>query len=116
MIIISPKHTRYGVEWAVAPHAKWAFPGGTLDGAPALARQLAESIPGLELDAAAHQHEHAIEVELPLLARLAPDTRVIGIAVGSSADWDHCQRFAQGLAEFLASARVSPAADYLHGS
>ena len=34
VIIISPKHTRYGVEWAVAPHAKWALPGGTLEGRP----------------------------------------------------------------------------------
>ena len=36
-----------------------------------LARQLCQAIPGLEMDAAAHQREHAIEVELPLLARLA---------------------------------------------
>ena len=37
---------------------------------------------GLELDAAAHREEHAIEVQLPLLARLAPQVRVVGIAVG----------------------------------
>lgn len=108
VIILCPKHTRYGVEWAVAPHAQWSLPGGTLAGAPDLARRLAESISGLELDAAAHQHEHAIEVELPFLARLAPHTRVIGITVGSSADWEHCQRFAQGLAEFLRAQESRP--------
>src|SRR5262249_48045331 len=50
--------------------------------------------------AAAHQREHAIEVELPLLARLAPETKVVGIAVGHG-DLDSCRRFAEGLAGVL---------------
>ena len=32
----------------------------------------------------AHRQEHAIEVQLPLLARLAPQLRVVGITVGDS--------------------------------
>jgi AmmeMemoRadiSam system protein B len=38
-------------------------------------------IDGLQLDAAAHAREHAIEVELPLLARMAPHAKVVGIAI-----------------------------------
>ena len=72
VIIIGPKHTNLGVEWAVAPHAAWQLPGMAVPSDPELARLLAEKIPGLELDAAAHQQEHGIEVELPFLARLAP--------------------------------------------
>ncbi|MCH5375011.1 MAG: AmmeMemoRadiSam system protein A, partial [Planctomycetes bacterium] len=67
VIVIAPKHTRAGVEWAVAPHDTWSLPTGAVQSDPKLARTLAEAIPGLELDAAAHQQEHAIEVELPLL-------------------------------------------------
>jgi AmmeMemoRadiSam system radical SAM enzyme/AmmeMemoRadiSam system protein B/AmmeMemoRadiSam system protein A len=100
VIVIGPKHTRLGVDWAVAPHDAWALPGGSLAADPALARRLADSIPGLKLDAAAHQQEHAIEVELPLLARLAPHTRVTGIAIGP-ADLARCREFAAGLAAVL---------------
>ena len=84
VVILCPKHRPGGAEWAVAPHRRWLFPGGELASDPELAARLAEGVPGLELDAAAHAQEHAIEVQLPLLARLAPKTRVVGIAVGDS--------------------------------
>lgn len=54
----------------------------------------------MELDAAAHEQEHAIEVELPLLARLAPATRVVGIAIGAG-NLQRCRQFASGLAGVL---------------
>jgi AmmeMemoRadiSam system protein B len=100
VIILCPKHTRRGVDWAVAPHDAWALPGGSLAADTQLARRLADGIPGLKLDAAAHQQEHAIEVELPLLARLAPQSRVVGIAIGA-ADLAGCRELASGLAAVL---------------
>ena len=48
---------------------------------PELAAELAEEIEHLELDTAAHQAEHALEVELPLLHHFAPTTKVVGIAL-----------------------------------
>ncbi|HEX5447346.1 MAG TPA: AmmeMemoRadiSam system radical SAM enzyme, partial [Pirellulales bacterium] len=100
VIVIGPKHTRLGVDWSVAPHENWSIPGGSIAADPELARALVEAIPGLELDAAAHQQEHAIEVELPLIARLAPQARVTGIAIGSG-NLARCRAFAQGLANCL---------------
>lgn len=100
VIVIGPKHTPYGVEWAVAPNDVWSLPTGNLAGDSGLARTLADRITGLELDSAAHQREHAIEVELPLVQRLAPDTRVVGIALGGG-DFASCQRFATELADVL---------------
>jgi AmmeMemoRadiSam system protein B/AmmeMemoRadiSam system protein A len=100
VIVLGPKHTALGMEWAVAPHQTWALPGATVAADAELARQLAEAIPGLALDALAHQQEHAIEVELPFLARLAPETRVVGIAIGHG-DLASCRRFADGLARVL---------------
>jgi AmmeMemoRadiSam system radical SAM enzyme/AmmeMemoRadiSam system protein B/AmmeMemoRadiSam system protein A len=100
VLILGPKHTRQGVRLAVAPHETWAIPGATIPSDPEVARALTAAIPGLHLDAAAHQNEHAIEVELPLLARLAPATRVVGLAIGGG-DWEHCHRFARGLAEVV---------------
>lgn len=100
VIVIGPKHTRLGVDWAVAPHEAWSLPGGTVAGNLELAQSLTRAIDGLVLDAAAHQQEHAIEVELPLLARLAPQARVVGIAIGSG-NLARCRAFAAGLADCL---------------
>jgi AmmeMemoRadiSam system protein B/AmmeMemoRadiSam system protein A len=100
VIVLGPKHTGLGVDWAVAPHETWSIPGHSLASDPKLVAELAEAIPGLELDALAHQQEHAIEVELPFIARLAPKTRVVGIAIGDG-KWDACRRFASGLADVL---------------
>jgi AmmeMemoRadiSam system protein B/AmmeMemoRadiSam system protein A len=100
VIVIGPKHTPYGVDYAVAPHDEWSIPGGALAGDPQLARQIVAAVPELELDAAAHAKEHAIEVELPFLARLAPQAKVVGIAIGPG-DYETCRRIAEGLAGVL---------------
>jgi len=100
VIVIGPKHTSLGVDWAVAPHDEWLLPGGAVASDPQLARELAEAIPHLQLDALAHYREHCIEVELPLLAHRRPDVRVVGIAMGA-ANYEQCQAFAKGLAEVL---------------
>jgi AmmeMemoRadiSam system radical SAM enzyme/AmmeMemoRadiSam system protein B/AmmeMemoRadiSam system protein A len=106
-IILCPKHTRHGATYAIAPHESWAIPGATLPSDVRLAQLLADKVAGWQLDATAHRSEHAIEVELPLLARLAPDTRIVGVAIGP-ADWDHCRQFAADLAAALRSLDTRP--------
>ncbi len=106
VLVLGPKHTPHGVDWAVTPHATWSLPGFEMQADPETARQLAEAIPGLQLDAAAHRQEHAIEVELPLLHRLAPNSRVVGLAISENA-WARCEQFARGLADWL-RAQPSP--------
>jgi AmmeMemoRadiSam system radical SAM enzyme/AmmeMemoRadiSam system protein B/AmmeMemoRadiSam system protein A len=100
VIIIGPKHTRLGVDWAVAPHEKWLIPGAELASDVELARKLVEAIPGLQFDAAAHQQEHGIEVELPFIAKLAPRSKVVGIVIGAG-DYERCRTFAAGLTRVL---------------
>jgi AmmeMemoRadiSam system radical SAM enzyme/AmmeMemoRadiSam system protein B/AmmeMemoRadiSam system protein A len=107
VIILGPKHTRQGVEWAVAPHATWQLPGVTVAADRELAQRLAERIDGLELDAAAHAQEHCIEVELPFLSRLAPDIKVVGVAVGGGS-LERCQLFGQQLAAVIAELPAPP--------
>jgi AmmeMemoRadiSam system radical SAM enzyme/AmmeMemoRadiSam system protein B/AmmeMemoRadiSam system protein A len=107
IIVLGPKHTRDGVNWAVAPHEFWSIPGASIRSDLRMARALAQAIPGLQLDAAAHRNEHAIEVELPFLARLALESRVVGIAIGGG-DWEHCRQFAHGLAQVIRSLPEPP--------
>jgi len=107
VIIIGPKHTPNGLDWAVAPNRVWQFPGGQLESDLELARSLVAAVPGLQFDAAAHQQEHGIEVELPIIHRLAPQTKVVGICV-SGASLSRCEDFARGLAAVLENFLLDP--------
>jgi AmmeMemoRadiSam system protein B len=100
VIVIGPKHTPHGVEWAVAPQEKWSIPGAELENDLPLAQALIAAIPDLQFDAAAHAQEHAIEVELPFIAKLAPQAKVVGIVIGNG-NLEKCHEFATGLAHVL---------------
>ena len=100
VLIIGPKHTPFGVEQALAPYQQWSIPGAELAADQGLTAALAQGIPSLFLDHAAHQQEHSIEVELPILARLAPQAKLAAIALGNLT-WAECQTFATQLANVL---------------
>jgi len=100
VIVVCPKHRGGGPDWAVAPHRVWALPGREVPSDPELARLLADGVTDLFLDADAHRTEHAIEVQLPILARLAPDSRVVGVAIHGG-DLGRLQRAAEELAAVL---------------
>jgi AmmeMemoRadiSam system radical SAM enzyme/AmmeMemoRadiSam system protein B/AmmeMemoRadiSam system protein A len=103
VLIIGPKHTPDGLEWAVAPHDEWRLSDtARMVGDVELAREIASAVTDMELDAAAHRTEHGIEVQLPLLYRLAPHTRVAAIAM-SGASIDRLQHAAKQLARCLAA-------------
>jgi len=99
-IVVCPKHRPGGAEWAVAPYERWALPGREVPSDPELARRLADAVPELKLDAETHRHEHAIEVQLPLVARLAPTMRVVGIAMHGG-DFERLARAAELMAGVL---------------
>jgi len=56
-----------------------------------------EAIPGLEMDAVAQRAKARHRGGAPLLARLAPETRVIGITIQANCEIDGCRRLARGL-------------------
>ena len=107
IIAIGPKHTPNGVDWAIAPHRTWELPGQNVESDIVLARKLSWAIPGLDLDFAAHANEHGIEVELPIIARLAPETKVVGITVGGG-NLDRCDQFAEGMAKVITEMEEPP--------
>jgi AmmeMemoRadiSam system radical SAM enzyme/AmmeMemoRadiSam system protein B/AmmeMemoRadiSam system protein A len=108
VLIIGPKHTADGVDWAVAPHDVWAIsPTAKMSGDIDLARRIAESVPGMQLDSAAHAREHGIEVQLPLLYRLAPQTRIAAIAM-SGGSYNELEKAAAALASCLSGLDKPP--------
>jgi AmmeMemoRadiSam system protein B len=100
VIVLCPKHRAGGAECAVAPWRQWQFPGGSMATNVELSERLAGEVPLLQLDERPHHDEHAIEVQLPLLARCGPDSQLVGITVGR-VGWEDCQAIAGGLAAML---------------
>lgn len=108
VLIIGPKHTNDGMEWAVAPHDAWQVSATTsISGNAELAQQIADAVPGMELDSAAHAREHGIEVQLPLLHRIAPDIQVTAIAM-SGGNIEELKSAAESLAKLLLSLSEPP--------
>jgi AmmeMemoRadiSam system protein B len=108
VLIIGPKHTHHGVDWAVAPHDLWHLSETSrLRGGPDLAQQIAARVPGMQLDSEAHRHEHGIEAQLPLLYRFAPQARVAAIAMHGGT-LTELRRAAAGLAEWIRSLKQPP--------
>ena len=108
ILIIGPKHTADGMDWAVAPHDRWQMTASSfIEGDVATARELAERIPGLELDAAAHAREHGIEIQLPLMHRYCPRAKLVAIAM-SGGTLEQLQVAAKALAEWIREQPVAP--------
>jgi AmmeMemoRadiSam system protein B len=107
VIVIAPKHRPGGAAWSVAPHAVWAIPGGEVASDPPLVARMAACIAGLELDPLPHAQEHAIEVQLPLISRLAPHARVVGVSI-AGCELSVLLQFGQQLAEVLAATSPRP--------
>ncbi len=107
VLIFGPKHVPHGSDWAVAPHRTWALPGLSLHSDPDLARRIADCVPPFEADAVAHAAEHCIEVQLPILARLAPAVQVLGLVIREG-DYNMLCRAADALAKLLESLPEPP--------
>jgi AmmeMemoRadiSam system radical SAM enzyme/AmmeMemoRadiSam system protein B/AmmeMemoRadiSam system protein A len=107
-LIIGPKHTARGVDWAVAPHRRWQLSNKiSFDADQDLAKAISERVTGMQLDAAAHQTEHGIEVQLPILERLAPTTKIAAIAMHGGS-WIEIEKAAKQLAEVLRECSQMP--------
>jgi len=107
ILIIGPTHIPFGADWALAFFERWEIRGASVAADLELSRALAGAIPGLAFDAAAHAEEHGIEVQLPLVARVASQARIAAVVVGR-ADLRQCREFAAGLAGALRSVPRPP--------
>src|ERR1700686_703366 len=82
-IILCPNHTGRGHPLAIMKEGEWRTPLGAVRIDSDLAGELMRHFPALSEDSAAHQSEHAIEVELPFLQVCRPDVRFVPVAVGT---------------------------------
>ncbi|MGD8866844.1 MAG: AmmeMemoRadiSam system protein B [Gemmatimonadales bacterium] len=104
IVILGPNHT--GVARAPGGASLWkrgAFdtPFGPVEVAETFAAALEARCPLVADDPAAHRQEHAVEVELPFLATLAPDSSIVPIVLAWD-DWERSRTLAEALADTVA--------------
>ncbi len=100
VIIFAPKHRPGGARWAVSPSTSWLLPGMRVEGDAELAKKLADGVDAFELDATAHRQEHSVEVQLPIIARMSPSTKVTAVVMHGG-DWAELSACAEQLAAVI---------------
>jgi AmmeMemoRadiSam system protein B len=81
VILIGPNHTGYGAEFSLMKQGSWRTPLGDVEIDTALAEAILAAAGELKADELAHQREHSLEVELPLLQYFKPVFKIVPITV-----------------------------------
>jgi len=82
-LLIGPRHYPRGQAQAILSEGAWQTPLGRAEIDAALASELKRACGGLVEDDVAHRSEHALEVQLPFLQKLAGEFRFVPIALGA---------------------------------
>jgi len=111
IIVVGPKHTNLGAEWAVSPSKSWQLPNGDEFSVDLeLAKKIVTHVSGMEFDAAAHSREHGAEVQLPILSYVYRDRqkpKIVPIAMANSS-WQDISNAAKQLAEVIRGCEEYP--------
>jgi MEMO1 family protein len=99
-IILCPNHTGYGVALATMTTSSWQTPLGEVRASEHLGKDLLQRFPLLKENSAAHQSEHAIEVELPFLQVRQNNLHILPIAIGTR-DFEILHALGQAIAEVV---------------
>ncbi|MEZ7195307.1 AmmeMemoRadiSam system protein B [Pseudodesulfovibrio karagichevae] len=83
VLLLGPNHTGRGERFALWPDGNWIIPGGALPVDTGLAGALLDADPAIKADVSAHTGEHSIEVVLPFLFRLNPETTIVPICISA---------------------------------
>ena len=104
IVILAPNHTGICRSPGASSWRQGAFdtPLGSVRIDDELADAVARASDLVAHDPAAHEGEHAIEVELPFLQARAPDTRIVPIVIAWD-DWPRSAALAAALAEVVSA-------------
>jgi len=80
-IILGPNHHGVGAETAVWRNGGWKTPFGVVKVDEKVADALIGQSPDFKADERAHKQEHSIEVQLPFLQFLFPNTKIVPIRI-----------------------------------
>jgi len=104
ILMLGPRHFPRGESLAILSDRPWRTPLGDAQIDAALAAELKQAFPQLREDAIAHETEHALEVQLPFLQRLAGDFRFVPIVLGTER-FDIFEQLGRAIAKVHAAQR-----------
>jgi len=102
LLLLGPNHSGQGQPAAVWPDGSWQLPGAKLEVDSQLASKVIEADPDLSADTKAHKAEHSLEVLLPFVWAMNPETSIVPICI-SLPDRQKLTRIAKSLASLLQS-------------
>ena len=100
IVLIGPNHTGLGAAAAISNVKEWQSPLGTVKVDRPLAELVEDSSPLFTFDDLAHQREHSLEVQLPFIQHINPNTSIVPITV-STKNIKDCQEMGKGLARAI---------------
>ena len=107
-IVLCPNHTGRGVPLSIMKSGAWETPLGNMEIDEELCDALMAADPDLEDDTAAHQFEHALEVQLPFMRHVGgSDVKFVPITIGTG-NWNRLVALGRAIAEVVR--KVDPAA------
>ncbi len=98
-VILCPNHRGRGEPIAVSPDDAWNTPLGPVSCDPDMVSYISK-FGEATLDARAHEAEHSLEVQLPMLKMLKPDIRIAAVSIGTGRK-ETLDNLADYLAEYL---------------
>ncbi len=99
-LLIGPNHQGTGHPFALFPDGSWETPLGPVPIEREFASGLLESSHDIYPDFDAHQEEHSLEVEVPLLQFRNPGVKIVPLLIGTL-DWEWAGQVASSMLEFL---------------
>ena len=100
LIILGPNHTGMGDAFSVMAQGSWVTPFGELNINSELAGKLLIRAASLSTDELAHQFEHSIEVQLPLLQYFKKGFTFVPIVIAGN-DFKNCQQLGLQIASVI---------------
>lgn len=116
VVILGPNHTGYGSALSVMKEGFWRTPFGDVEIDSTVADALLKETRALDVDDAAHRHEHSIEVQLPFLQYLYGDKFKFVPICFLMQDLESAKEIGRALTEALANrnAVVIASSDFTH--
>ncbi|MBD3285113.1 AmmeMemoRadiSam system protein B [candidate division WOR-3 bacterium] len=117
VVMIGPQHRVPAAHIQVYPDGVWKSPLGNLEVDGELAKRFSDSNDAFKLDEASHKPEHSLEVQIPPLAMVAPDIKIVPILTTAFVK-EHISILARSLEEIVGnndSILVLVSSDLYHG-
>ena len=115
VVLLGPNHSGSGPDFSIMTHGLWQTPLGNVEINAELANLFLSKSKYLEADTLAHQGEHSLEVELPILQYFKSNFRIVPIAI-KSFDLSLLKSLAKDLADVISENNLKKSTVFIASS